>query len=430
DANADVLRLAMRWFYLQRSGVDLEDSVTGLHHRADHTTPAVLWDADGVHPERTFDVSGGWWDAGDFGRYVSPAATTLMSLFYAYRFNPDAFADGSLNIPESGNGVPDLLDEARWELEWLLKMQRADGAVHHKATTAHFTGWVMPEDDAQPIYVFDVSTQATGQFAGVMAEASIVYRNIDPQFADQLLEAARRAWGWLGANPDQYPPGGFRNPGDIETGEYSAGADEVRFRLWAAASLLHATGEQTYADSFAELWPQRATWRQVYGLYWPDGYAFAMVAYLDSPKGDDAIKTEIRQVIAEQSKAILNVINSTGYSVALRGNSDEFGYTWGSHCVMLNYATYLLLANEVAPGQKLVDGAAAQLNWILGANSLNKAFITGAGGNPIRTLHHAMSVASGITFPGAIGEGPNAMSIGGDPVLQAMFDADVPFSKR
>jgi endoglucanase len=239
-----------------------------VKHAADHITPAILYDAAGPHPDQTFDVSGGWWDAGDYGRYVPPAATTLMSLFYAYHFNPVAFQDGSLNIPESGNGVSDLLDEARWELEWLLKMQRADGAVHQKVTTADYAEGG-PEADTQPLYLYDVSTQATAQYAGAIAEASLVYREVDPEFADKLLAAAIQAWAWLEAQPGKYPEGGYIDPENHYGGPYSIEAgDETGQRLWAAGSLFHATGEAKYANAFADLWAKRDPEPPVYGLSW------------------------------------------------------------------------------------------------------------------------------------------------------------------
>jgi endoglucanase len=164
DVYLPVLKMAARWLYLQRSGTAKDDPITGIRHSADHTTPAILFDGNGIDPDQTFDVSGGWWDAGDYGRYVPSATTTLMLLFYAYHFNPDMFQDSQFNIPESGNGIPDLLNEARWELKWLLKMQRNDGAVFHKVTTSGYAH-TPPAEDALPLYLFDISTQATPSFA-------------------------------------------------------------------------------------------------------------------------------------------------------------------------------------------------------------------------------------------------------------------------
>lgn len=425
-----VLRAAARWFYLQRSGTDKSDAETGFAHRADHTARACLWDLDGIHPELTLDVRGGWWDAGDYGRYVPPAATTLMSLLYAYRFNPGFFRDGSLGLPESGNGQPDLLDELRWELTWLLKMQRGDGGVHHKATCTGFPGEVMPDAATLPVYVYPVSTWATAQFAGALAEASLVFRHGNPAFADRLLHAARQAWRWLAATPQRYPQGGFRNP-DHSGGPYSLPErDETEYRLWAAASLLHATGESTYADAFAQLWPRRDTTERAWSLYWWGGCAFAAIAYLDSSAADPAIKEEVRAALLDSCAHILAVANRTGYRVALTGDSGPFGYDWGSNAMTLGYAAQLLLANEFAPDPRLPAAAADQLSYVLGVNPLGQAYFTGAGANPVRHPHHRPSQALGRALPGMVGEGANAMQIGGDQVLQRLFATGVPFARR
>ena len=434
DASRQALTLAARWFYLQRSGAPKDDPVTGLRHGADYTAPsppraAVGPDGRIAAGAPRVDVRGGWWDAGDFGRYVPPAATTILSLLYAYRFNPGAFADGALAIPESGNGVPDLLDEIRWELDWLLKMQRADGAVHHKAATQAYADG-MADRDPRPALLYEISTQATAQLAGALAEASTVYRPLDPAYADRLLRAAERAWEFLSGHPDKLPPGGFRNPDDPNGGDYSVkDADEGEHRLWAAAALLAATGQARYAAAFHAHWQRRVA-RPVYGLGWPGGYAFGMFAYLRSAAGDPAVKAQLRAVVATQAEAILGVVGRTAYRVALTGREPPFGYDWGSVGTLLNHATYLLLAYEQRPDARLVDGAAAQLGWVLGANPLGQVFFTGLGEQRIRAPHHRPSQFLGAALPGAVGEGPNAMSSGGDPVLQRLFAEDRPPALR
>jgi endoglucanase len=429
NCNQQLAVVASRWLYLQRSGIDVVDSITGVNHREDHKSPAMLRDDRGVHRHHRVDTSGGWWDAGDYGRYVPSAASTIMSLLYAYHFNPRLFADGSLHIPESGNGVPDLLDEMRWELDWLLKMQRSDGAVHHKTATRDYSE-KGPSEDSQTIYLFDVSSQATAQFAGAVSEASIVYRRYDPPFADRLLSAAKRAWQWAQLNPDKYPLGGFKNPDDENGGDYAISGDETAVQLWAAGCLFHATGNDVFGNEFARLWAKRDQTKEIYGLSWSDGYAFGMFAYLNTSGGDPALKQLIKEVVSKQSRSIVNTIERSGFRVALTGNQPPFGYQWGSTCLALNYATYLLLANEYIPQPEFVNGAASQLSWVLGVNSLNKSFITGVGGNPVRSPHHVLSIVRGEAVPGAVTEGPNAMLVGGDPVLKSMFRANVPFSKR
>lgn len=422
----DVLKLAARWFYLQRSGVDKHDPVTGFAHAADHMAPAILWATDGQHPDQTFEVSGGWWDAGDYGRYVPPAATTLMALLYAWRFNPAFFGDGSLTIPESGNGQPDLLDELRWELNWLLKMQRADGAVHHKLTNTGFPGEVLPDAVTLPLYLYSVSTWATAQAAGALAEASVTFRPYDAAYADRLLAAAQKAWAWLTANPDQYPAGGFTNP-EPSGGPYSlAGRDENEYRLWAAASLLNATGDGQYADAFAQLWPKRDQSQIVYSFYWWGGYAYACLAYVECANPDPTIKSEILAIFAQQSDTLLSLIQQTGYNVALSGRTGVFGYDWGSNAITLGYALWLLLINDVIPNPQQVTAALAQLDYVFGVNPLNKCYFTGAGGNSVHNPHHRPSQVQGQAVPGMLGEGANGMNVGGDSVLQALFNANLP----
>jgi endoglucanase len=142
------------------------------------------------------------------------------------------------------------------------------------------------------------------------------------------------------------------------------------------------------------------------------------------------VKEQLRRVVATQAANLLAVIQSTPYQVALFGQVAPFGYDWGSVGLLLNYATYLLLANQLQPDARLVAGAAAQLNWVLGSNPLGKVFFTGVGENRVRAPHHRPSFHLGVALPGAVGEGPNAMNIGGDPVLQRLFAAGVPPAKR
>lgn len=136
DVYHSALDDSVRMLYLQRCGSAVEDDTFG--HKACHNTLATIYGTD-----EKIDVSGGWHDAGDYGRYVVTGAKTVADLLYAYQTAPQLFQDDT-GIPESGNGVPDILDEARYEIEWMLKMQDSSGGVHHKVTCAAFPGYVMP----------------------------------------------------------------------------------------------------------------------------------------------------------------------------------------------------------------------------------------------------------------------------------------------
>jgi endoglucanase len=178
---------------------------------------------------QTMDVSGGWPDAGDYGRYMPSAASALGTLLLLADLFPDR-AQGGLEV-------------VRRELDWMLKMQRSDGGVYHKVTPLHFGGFDKGSDNiGGQLYVFDISTPDAGVFAAIMAEAARVYRATDRGYADRLLAAAQSAWQWLDANPKPILPTELEG-----TGAYVYGSDETQ-RLWAAAELYKTTGQPAYAD--------------------------------------------------------------------------------------------------------------------------------------------------------------------------------------
>src|SRR5260221_235486 len=152
---------------------------------------------------------------------VATNKTVSTAFFlYLYEGQPGKFTDGQLAIPESRNGVPDILDEARWALEWLLKLQRDDGGVYHKVSIKTWTGEHLPDKESDRQYIFDVSSASTADVAAVTALGARLFKKVDPQFAVALLKCATNAWKFLNGHRDIVPPGGFRNPQDVEGGEY------------------------------------------------------------------------------------------------------------------------------------------------------------------------------------------------------------------
>ena len=232
-----LLEDSVKMLYLQRCGSEIQDAEFG--HKACHTDMATIYGTD-----TKIDVTGGWHDAGDYGRYTVAAAKAVADLLYAYDANPDLFGDKS-GIPESGNNVPDILDETRYELEWMLKMQASDGGVYHKVSCAVFPGYVMPTEETAPLLVTPVSSTATADFCASMAMASEFYKKYDKDFADKCLKAAEKSWAYLEAHPEF----NFKNPGeDIVTGEYGDVTDKDE-RYWAAAQMFRATGDEKYSKA-------------------------------------------------------------------------------------------------------------------------------------------------------------------------------------
>ena len=212
DVYQKLYRSLLHMLYLQRCGTAADEALAGAFaHGSCHTSEALIYGTD-----RTKDVSGGWHDAGDYGRYVVSGVKAAADLLNAYE--DFGLMDDDLGIPESGNGIPDILDEARYELDWLLKMQDPEtGGVYHKVTGYAFPGEVPPEAETEPLVLAPVSTAATGDFAAIMAKASVIWQDVDPAFSAQALEAANDAWDSVKDTDDT---SGFTNPPEISTGEY------------------------------------------------------------------------------------------------------------------------------------------------------------------------------------------------------------------
>jgi len=401
--------LAMRAFYGQRCGtaVDLGPEFPGFVHAACHLK-GEFHASSGKQGER--DNVGGWHDAGDYGRYVVNSGISTGTLLWTWEIFGPKLKNIKLNIPETGNGTPDILNEARWNLEWMLKMQDEDGGVWHKQTSEHFPGFVMPEDDTLPSEVIGTgqqpykSTCATADLAAVAAIAARVYLPFDEKFARRNLEAARKAWFWT----EKFPNVAFRNPPGINTGEYGDNScfDE---RLWAAAELWRTTGEKTYNDYVVKQYPDfRSSLDVPAPEGWKDVAAMGLWTYaLGSGKGADAaVVAEIRKRTSQAAQAIVESTRKNPYRVSLRAKD----YVWGSNGVAANYGMELLVANVLTPDYSFMEAALDNLHYLLGRNTFSLSWITQVGDNPYRHPHHRPSGADkkAEPWPGLLSGGPNA----------------------
>lgn len=385
--------------YYQRCGCGLQEEYAGVYkHPVCHAHKAVLWTDHSVERE----VSGGWHDAGDYGRYISPAAVAVGHLLYAYLLFPDSFKD-SLNIPESGNGVPDVLNECRYELEWMLKMQDEEGGAYHKLTSERHADFIMPEEDHAQFYLFPVSSMATADYAASMALASRVYRAYDGDFADRLQEAAVRAYGWL----EQYPEYvGFKNPESCNTGEYDDVCD-LDERLWAAAELLVTTGEQKYQEQMDRLLKENLT-KTDFG--WTDVSGFAALAILtdESHRASAESMADLRDAVLAEADRLVVVAEQSGYGVAMEPED----YVWGSNMVVLNRGMLLVLAALLMEQEDRKSAyeqtALAQLDYLLGMNAVDYSYVTGYGERAYRNPHNRPTECDGIELPmpGWVSGGP------------------------
>jgi endoglucanase len=446
---------ALAFFYHQRVGVEIRMPFAGKKQwtrPAGHTGDKSVPCAPSAGCDYKLDASGGWYDAGDHGKYVVNAGIsvwTLLDLYERSARSDDAalLADGRLRIPEAGNKLPDLLDETRVELEWMLRMQVPEGKpragmAHHKL---HGNAWTelgtRPHEDRVPRFLYAPSTAATLNLAAVAAQASRIFAPFDPAFSKRCLVAAERAWKAALAHPavyapDKVPPGG---------GPY--GDSDVRDeQYWAAAELLVTTGKPEYRQAL-----ERSSWHlrvpttlggsaadkgQTAVLDWQNvgvaGTISLAVAGDDGKLGD--LPKKARAAITSAADELLALREREGYRIPFRGGPD--GYPWGSNSFMLNNALVLGLAHDFTKDGKYVAGVISTLDYVLGENALDQSYVTGYGARPLRNPHHrffARQIRDDRPEPppGIVSGGPNsgvqdpyarAAGLEGKPAQQCFID--------
>ncbi|MCL2718192.1 MAG: glycoside hydrolase family 9 protein [Lachnospiraceae bacterium] len=388
DPYKEMRKALLDFFHYQKCGVDLECGKWS--HPACHTQFATIY---GTGEKK--DVSGGWHDAGDYGRYIVPAAMTIADLLLAYELAPN---------PDEG-----LLDIVWFEIEWMLKMQdESNGGVYHKVTCKNFNAFdEMPEDELEELFILPVSLAATADFAASIALASRFY----PEKKEMLINAAKHAFEWCLENPDEPS---FKNPPDIKTGPYGnwLGIDEYyeNKRFWAACELFVATGEEKYhsyikgSDLFT-------------GLGWQNVGAYGLYAYI-TQAGERADEMQIRRMKECFQAACFEIINNyktDGYGVSL-GTT----YRWGSNIDVGNNAMMLILGSLIFTEKALEykEIALDHIHYLLGRNALSQSYITGYGHQPAKNPHHRPSISKGEAVPGMVVGGP-CMNTDADEDLMA-----------
>ncbi len=395
----------MKAFYFQRCGVALTEEYAGEYvHKACHTAPAIFLEdyQNKTENPKTFDMTGGWHDAGDFGRYSTAAAVALGHLLYAYELFPESLQD-DLTIPESGNGIPDILNECLYELRWLLKMQAPDGGVYHKLTAFSHAPFVMPEDDHDQFLIYPVSSIAVADFVAVMCLASRVYAPFDADFSAKALSAACKSWEWLLANPYV----GFHNPEGSNTGEYGDESDTDE-RLWAAAEMFRSS--EQYADSALTMLKEYAfsnVGKIDFG--WVDVSGLATLSILSDTdtKADDALISVFKSALFAGADHLLTIAENSGYLLGME--PDDF--VWGSNMVVCNRSMLLILASLFSSEDKTnvyKEAALSHLHYLLGRNALGISYVTGHGENAFKNPHNRPTAMDGIDFPmpGWVSGGP------------------------
>jgi len=389
DVYADVYHTTMRVLYHKRNTsltapyADPGFERAGIDDLLDAVFHPVLADyllTRGEQPFAYKPITKGWYDAGDYGQYIHNAASVWPTIALALDLAPaNLFEDGELGIPESGNGVPDILDELRWGMEWALSMQDEDGGVYWRVASGH---WDMglPADVSEPRFIYEKTTRATAQFAAMAAIYSRLIAAYDSAEANAVLEAALRAWNFVNTH-QVWPPEGelYQNPADYPGGGTYAVRSAKPDRLWAAAELYRSTGEAAFQDAYRGLLAEvsidisaapMSTW-----AYW----AIAKSEHADR---DILLVERARRSLMAAADIKLERSAQSPYRSPKHPAIDFTG--WYNFSVSPIASLALLQAQHLSGEAVYLDAATQIIDIILGANPQSRAYLTGIGDDPVR----------------------------------------------
>ncbi|MCR4596058.1 MAG: glycoside hydrolase family 9 protein [Lachnospiraceae bacterium] len=410
DVYKGLLKDLLKCFYYLRCGDALDPEYAGEYYHAPcHMASAKVFGED--VPE--VDVTGGWHDAGDFGRYSTAGAVAVAHLLYGVRFFGDLLNAGS-DIPKvvsAGKTLPDILAEVKVELDFLLKMQRGDGGVWHKVTTLYHAEFIMPEDDHDDLYLFPVSSMATADIAAVFALAYTIYKDYEVVYAERLLAASLKSYAWLEANPE---PLLFHNPPGNGTGEYREDED-ISNRFWAACALHEATGEDKYLKDACAKYKSLADYDAHAPRKGYQGDVFTCMGWAEV-----AGLGSLSLILRNENNALTDSIKQSFMNEAdrLRENADKNGFNlcmtkedfiWGSNMELLKYMMILSIADRLDGTGQYRDLIMSGIDYMLGMNSMDTSYVTGHGEHAYRHPHLRPTVADDIEepWPGLVSGGPN-----------------------
>ena len=409
DVYDEALRTMMRSYYLQRCGEAIDDPESGLAHAACHLEDGVLArdDAWGRAGD-PWPAAGGWHDAGDFGKYVSTTTVTVARLLDVFERSTERFAGIDLGLPVT-SPLPDWLAETTVGLRWLLRMQRADGAVYRKLSGRAWPEPGSPDADRQVRLVYGVSTEDTAKLAAVMAYAERVLRPWDAELAGACLRAALDAWRYLESMP------GMHIEGDADdnsgSGPYTASQTDTEAslltdrddRLWAAAELWLTTGEPRFLDRVAAWAPDAP----INLFEWKDPSLMGLVHLLTAPRRrwvGDRIADRLRQRIVAAADALMAIRDGNPFRLANRH------FIWGSNKMAAEAGMLLLHAFELTGARRYREAAFDQLHYLFGRNHHDTVFVSGLGDGSVHHVSHLWGRTLEHTVPGLVVGGPNALA--------------------
>ncbi len=349
------------------------------------------------------DATRGWHDAGDYGKYAVNGAFTEGMMLQAWeRAGEKELGDDAglgYQIPEKGGKMPDFLDEAKWQSDWLLGMQRADGAVYHKVDGIDFPSFIMPEKDTQTRYFAPISTEGTADTVAALAQMARVVKPFDSAYSTTCQEAALKGWQFLTDHPDHIAT----SRADFFVQLQYAQSDDKDDRLWAAAEIWETTGD---ADALSYFETNAPTgWGSSVNWDWGNVSTMGVLTYLHSARDgrDAAVVDLLTGKLLNTADSIVSNATTNPYGIGFAGNP-----YWGINGVIVRMTMVLNAAYTLTKDAKYLDAAIAQLDHVLGRNYYARSFVTGIGHAPPLHPHHRPSGADGIAppWPGLLVGGP------------------------
>lgn len=405
DVLNDVTKAQMKYYYYNRASAELKPEHAGSWARpAGHmNTNVLLYDAQ----TRSFSMPGGWYDAGDYGLYMVTASLAVTQILMAYEQFPEYWNKTELNIPESGNGVPDILDEVKYELQWMYKMKDPyNNGVYYKATAKQHAGFVMPDKDASQYYCMIKNATSAFDYAASFAMAARIFKNYETQFpgySDSCLTAAIEAWTWGVANEVLRPS--CTNPSGVSTGAYTDnvannGNDN---KVVAGVELFITTGDSTYLS------PVLTTAENGFSngeALWSEKRPVACMQL--ALRGN----TNAQSSVIDYANKQLAIQSSNGYNVNIGNSNNDFN--WGSSRRISNRGMSMMVAYLITKDKKYLDGVVNSMDYILGRNATAFSFITGFGTKQVMHPHHRISEVDTVIAPqpGLPIQGPYDGSLG------------------
>src|ERR1035437_51527 len=413
----NLTKALIKGYYFQRMSTPITPEFAGKWSRATgHPDNQVIIHPAAASPNRPagtiISCPRGWYDAGDYNKYIVNSGITMGTLLSFYEDFPAYFDTLKINIPESGDGAPDLLNEIVWNLRWMLTMQDpSDGGVYNKVTNANFDGFVMPSVAVAPRYVVPKGTAATLDFAAVLAQAGrifVKYQKVFPGLSDSCKTSAEKAWDWAVKNPkvtyDQHIMNKEFKP-VINTGGYGDSDFSDEF-IWAASELYISTGKDSFYTAypmFPDTLMPLPSWNNVRLLGYYTLARFEKKLTNSAKRDFPALKDRILRT----AENLTIGFTDRSYMTVMGKSAADF--IWGSNSVATNQGILLIQAYKLSKDRKFLDYALTNLDYVLGRNATGYSFVTGYGHKTPMFPHHRLSQADGIAdpVPGLIVGGPN-----------------------